>query len=67
MFLDYNMKKLIVLIISFICISLSNDGSIAIMKLDALGISKKEARSLTERITSQMISYGKYTVLDRAQ
>ena len=66
MFLDYNMKKLIVLIISFICISLSNDGSIAIMKLDALGISKKEARSLTERITSQMISYGKYTVLDRA-
>ena len=35
------------------------------MRLDAIGISKKEAKTLTERITSQMISCGKYTVLDR--
>ena len=65
MFLDYNMKKLILLVVSFVCFALPDDGSLAIVKLDALGISKKEARSLTERITSQMISCGKYTVLDR--
>ncbi len=65
MFLDYNMKKIILLILGLSCISLSSEGSIAVMKLDAIGISKKEARVLTERITSQMISCGKYTVLDR--
>ena len=58
------MKK-IVLLISAFCISFSSEGSIAIMNLDAIGISKKEARTLTERITTQMISCGKYTVLDR--
>jgi len=39
---------------------------LAVLELEAVGLSKNESKILTQRLTSKMIELGDYTVVERA-
>ena len=45
----------------------SNQNHIALLDLDASGISKNESRTLTERLRYELISTGTFTVIERQE
>ena len=59
------MKKLIILLL--LTTSLFAREYIAIIDFEGIGISESEARVLTQRLTSEMITLGEYQVLERSE
>ena len=41
--------------------------TVAIIDLEGIGVSNDDAKALTQRLTSQMIQIGKYTIVERSE
>ena len=56
-------KYLIIILISIS--SLFSMETVAIIDFEPIGVSADDARALTQRLTSQMIQIGEYTIVER--
>ena len=59
------MKKILLLVL-FVT-SLFAREYIAIIDFEGIGVSKSDARALTQRLTSEMISIGEYQIVERSE
>ena len=55
------------IIISIFLGSLFSMETVAIIDLEPIGVSANDAKALTQRLTSQMIQIGKYTIVERSE
>ena len=55
------------IIIAIFLGSLFSMETVAIIDLEPIGVSNDDARALTQRLTSQMIQIGKYTIVERSE
>ena len=63
MFVNFSMYR-IVLILLFVSSLFAKD-IIAVLELEQKGLTKQEAEILTDRLTTKLISIGKYQVVER--
>ena len=55
------------IIIAIFLGSLFSMETVAIIDLEGIGVSANDAKALTQRLTSQMIQIGKYTIVERSE
>ena len=60
------MKKLLLIALLIVGTAFSRE-YIAIIDFEGIGVSNSEARSLTQRLTSEMIALGVYQVVERSE